>query len=117
MAAVTYNTESLIAGQIQTDVVALAADTYYKGMILTYNASNNNYEYDASPAVADTGVAIYLGDSINTSRVLAAAGYDTVIKAGEVQEGGFVNDSGVAVALDEDIIAILSTFGIYIKRA
>lgn len=117
MAAVTYNTEKLIGGPIITDQVALAADTYYKGMLLTYVAGSNNYTYDASPTVADTGVAIYLGDSVSDSRVLSAPGYGTVIKAGEVMIGGFVNDSGAAVTLDEDIIAILSTFGIYVKRA
>jgi len=116
MTAVTYNTEKLIGGPITTDVVTLAADTYYKGMLLTYDASANGYAYDAAPTVADTGVAIYLGDSINDNRVLSAPGYDTVIKSGEVQLNGFVNDSGTAVTLDEDIIAILSTFGIYVKR-
>ncbi len=117
MAAVTYNTENLIAGEIQTDVVALAADTYYKGMMLTYVAGSNNWAYDAAPTVTDTGVAIYLGDSVSTSRVLSSPGYGTVIKAGEIMEGGFVDDTGTAVVLDEDIISILGCFGIYIKRA
>ena len=117
MAAVTYNTEKLIAGTIQTDVVALAADTYYKGMLLTYVAGSNNWAYDAAPAAADTGVGIYLGDSVSDSRVLASPGYGTIIKGGEVMEGGFVNDSGAAVTLDEDIISVLGTFGIYVKRA
>ena len=116
MAAVTYNTEKLIAGPIQTDIVALDADTYYKGMILTYVAGTNSWAYDAAPGASDTGVAIYLGDSVNDSRVLGSAGYDTVIKGGEVQLGGFVNDSGVAITLDEDIISVLGTFGIYVKR-
>jgi hypothetical protein len=117
MAAVTYNTESLIAGSIQTDQVYLAADTYYKGMLLTYDANNNYWVYDATPGAADTGVGIYLGDSVSTSRLLSSAGYGTIIKGGDVQEGGFVNDSGNAVTLDEDIISVLGTFGIYVKRA
>ena len=116
MAEVTYNTEKLIAGDIITDQVALAADTYYRGMLLTYDASGNNWVYDAAPAAADTGVGIYLGDSISTSRTLSTAGYGTIIKAGEVYAGGFVNDSGVAVTLDEDIISVLGTFGIHVKR-
>lgn len=117
MAAVTYNTEKLIAGPIQTDVVALAADTYYKGMLLTYVAGSDNWVYDAAPTVADTGIAVYLGDSVSDSRVLSAPGYGTVIKAGEVMIGGFVDDAGAAVVLDEDIISILGTFGLYVKRA
>ena len=31
----TYLSETLVGGPIVTDQVALAADTYYKGMILT----------------------------------------------------------------------------------
>lgn len=116
MAEVTYSTENLIAGDIITDQVALAADTYYRGMLLTYDASTNTWAYDAAPAAADTGVGIYLGDSISDSRTLSVAGYGTIIKAGEVYAGGFVNDSGVAVTLDEDIISILGTFGIHVKR-
>ena len=110
----TYLSETLVGGPIVTDQVALAADTYYKGMILTYDASANNYAYDAAPAVTDTGVAVYMGDG--SSRVLSAPGYDTVIKAGELMLGGFVDDAGAAVVLDEDIIAILSTFGINVRR-
>ena len=55
-----------------------------------------------------------MGDG--SSRVLSAPGYDTVIKAGELMLGGFVDDAGAAVVLDEDIIAILSTFGINVRR-
>ena len=116
MAEVTYKTENLIAGDIITDQVALAADTYYRGMLLTYDASTNAWVYDAAPTVADTGVGIYLGDGVSDSRTLSIAGYGTIIKAGEVYAGGFVNDSGVAVTLDEDIISILGTFGIHVKR-
>ena len=116
MAEVTYNTEKLIAGKIITDDVKLDADTYYRGMLLTYVAGTNSWAYDAAPGAADTGVGIYLGDGVSASRVLGAAGYDTIIKAGEVYAGGFVNDSGVAVTLDEDIISILGTFGIHVKR-
>ena len=116
MAEVTYNTEKLIAGDIITDQVTMAADTYYRGMLLTYNAGSNAWVYDAAPGAADTGVGIYLGDGISASRVLSAPGYDTILKAGEVYAGGFVDDSGVAVTLDEDIISVLGTFGIHVKR-
>jgi hypothetical protein len=112
--SVNYAAETLIGGPIVTDQVYLAADTYYKGMILTYDASNNYWVYDASPAAADTGVGVYLGDG--GSRVLSSAGYDAIIKSGELMASGFVNDSGTAVTLDEDIISVLGTFGIHVRR-
>ncbi|MEN6623493.1 MAG: hypothetical protein ABFD50_18350 [Smithella sp.] len=112
--SVTYLSETLVGGPIVTDQVALAADTYYKGMILTYDARANNWAYDAAPAAADTGVAVYMGDG--SARTLSSTGYDTVIKAGELMLGGFVDDSGTAVTLDEDIISILGTFGIHVRR-
>ena len=115
MATVTYNTENLIAGEIKTDQVPLAADTYYRGMPLTYNAGNNNYEYDATPAQTDT-IAIYLGNGIGASRVLSAPGYDTVIIFGEVMEGGIVTDANAAFTVTEDIRAICAQAGIFIKR-
>ena len=115
MASVDYITEKLIAGEIITDQVALAADTYYKGMILTYDSGNDRYQYDATPAATDT-VAIYLGDGSGEGRVLAAPGYDSVIIAGEVFEGGIVTDANAVFTVTEDIRAACNAVGIYIKR-
>ena len=115
MASVDYITEKLIAGEIITDQVALAADTYYKGMLLTYVAADDNYAYDATPADGDT-IAIYLGDGSVVGRVLAAPGYDSVIIGGEVFEGGIVTDANAAFTVTEDIRAICNAAGIYIKR-
>lgn len=115
MAEVTFNTENLIAGDIKTDQVYLKADTYYRGMILTYDAVTDAYQYDAAPAQTDT-IAIYLGGGIGTSRVLSAAGYDSVIIGGEVMEGGIVTDANAAFTVTEDIRAICAQAGIYIKR-
>lgn len=113
MAEVSYFTENLIAGQIQTDQVPLAADTYYRGMPLTYNSTTDVFEYNATGANLH---AIYMGDPQATSRVLAAPGYDSVIKGGEVFQDGFVNDLGAALTLDEDYIAAAALNGFYIKR-
>lgn len=113
--ATSYATEKLIAGPIQTDQVYLAADTYYRGMILTYNAVGNYYEYDATPAAGDT-VGIYLGNPQDTSRVLSAAGYDAIITGGEVFESGIVTDANAAFTVTEDIRAVCNQAGLYIKR-
>ncbi len=115
MASVDYITEKLIAGEIITDQVALAADTYYKGMILTYDANNDRYKYNAAPAATDT-VAIYLGDGSGEGRVLASTGYGSVIICGEVFEGGIVTDANAAFTVTEDIRAACNAVGIYIKR-
>ena len=106
-----YNTEKLIAGNVQTQQVKLAADTYYKGMPLAYNSSTDSYGYSATAA---TLAAIYMEDE---SRVLSVAGYGTVIMGGEIYEGGLVDDSNVALTIDKDFIAAVAPRGFYIKRA
>ena len=113
MAAVTYNTENLIGGDIKTDQAPLAADTYYRGMPLKYTAASDYYEYDSTC----TGGAFYLGDGIASSRVISTTSYDTIIVGGEVMEGGIVNDSGAALTITQDMIAALALVGIYIKRS
>ena len=116
MATVTYNTENLIAGNLITDQAPLAADTYYRGMPLTYNSSSHVYEYDAAPAVTDT-VAVYLGNGIGATRVLSAPGVDTIAIAGsELMEGGLVTDVNAAYTVTEDLRAIFAESGIIIKR-
>ena len=111
--ATTYATENLICGQIQTDHVYLKADTYYRGMPLRYTAASDYYEYSATGSEL---AAIYLGNPQATSRVLSAAGYDAVIKGGQVFQDGFVNDSGAALTIDEDYIAAAGANGFYIKK-
>ena len=113
MAAVTYNTETLIAGEIKTDQAPLAADTYYKGMPLKYTAASDYWEYDSTC----TGGGFYLGDGKSASRTLSGTGYDTIIVGGDVMEGGIVNDSGTALTVSEDMIAANGKMGLYIKRS
>ena len=115
MAAVKYETENLIAGEIKTDQAPLAADTYYRGMVLTYNAGNNNYEYNATPAQTDT-IAIYLGQAQATSRAVSANNYDSIIVGGELYESGLTTDAGAAFTMTEDLRAIMAQAGFYIKR-
>jgi hypothetical protein len=108
--SVTYNTESLIAGPVETRQVKLAADTYYKGMPLAYTAGTDSYGYDAT---ASTLAAIYMEDE---SRVLSSAGYGTVIVGGDIYQGGLVDDSNAALTVDEDFIAAVGPRGFFIKR-
>jgi hypothetical protein len=109
--SVTYNTEKLVAGKVQTQQVKLAADTYYKGMPLAYDAGNDRYTYSATAA---TLAAIFMEDD---SRAIDANDWGTVIMGGEIQQGGLVNDSNVALTVDEDFIAAVAPRGFYIKRS
>ena len=109
----TYATENLICGQIQTDQVKLKAGTYYSGMPLKYTVASDYYEYSATGSEL---AAIYLGNPQATRRVLSAAGYDAVIKGGQVFQDGFVNNSGAALTIDEDYIAAAAANGFYIKK-
>ena len=115
MAAVTYNTEKLIGGDIKTDQAPVKAGTYYRGMPLKYTAGSDYFEYDST--VAST-VAFYLGDSISVSRVIGGtSGYDTIIVAGDIMEGGIVDSSNAAITITQDMISACAANGLYIKRA
>lgn len=106
----SYETERLVAGAIITNQVKLAADTYYKGMLLEYDASNDRYKYYTADAKIQ---AVFLEDE---SRAISANGWGSVIVGGEVSEGGLVDDSNAALTVTEDMIAAAALNGIYIKR-
>lgn len=107
MAEVTYLTENLIAGKIITDQVPLAADTYYPGMRLEYDADNDRYK-----AFATNCDAIYAAEEDTK----AAGDVGSVIVWGEVYEGGLVDDSGDALTVTEDIRAAMRLRGFFVKR-
>jgi hypothetical protein len=106
-----YLTENLIAGPCNTQQVKFAADTYYRGMPLEYDADNDRYQYYGTSTSIIAG--IFLEDE---SRAISANGYGSIIKGGEVYEGGIVDDSGDAYTITEDIIDAWAKLGIYIKR-
>lgn len=112
MATTTVNYESgnvLAAGQIVTGQVPLVADTYYKGMLLEYDAVTD----DAYEAIAaGTLAAIYNGPT----RVLATAGVGSVILGGEINEDQLVDASGAAITLTEDQRAAYRDAGFFMKR-
>ena len=105
----TYNEENLIAGPIETQQVAFAADTYYRGMPLEYDSDNDRYKYLASGTIA----GFFLEDE---SRAISADGYGSAIVGGDVYEGGIVDDSNDTYTVTEDLIATAAGVGIYIKR-
>jgi hypothetical protein len=106
---VTYPTENLIAGPIQTQQSKLAADTYYRGMILEYDADNDRYK-------AWTGAAGVIGIWLEEERDLEDNDYGSIIVGGEVFERGLTDSSGNAYTITEDIIAAFQAVGFYIKR-
>lgn len=99
----------LIAGKISTREIPLAADTYYIGMLLEYNATNDNYV----ALSAGTLAGIYNGTD---GRVLASAGVDNCIVSGEISSAGIVDAAGASVTLTEDQIALYRDAGFYIKE-
>ena len=102
MSEVTYNDDKLIGGQYFTDQVKLAADTYFRGMPLTFDGTR--YIYTADLSLVN---AIWLEEERDV--VLDGAG--AVIRWGEVLDGGLVNDSGVALVLTDINIATLNKTG------
>ena len=99
----------LIAGNVSTRQLPLAADTYYIGMRLEYNATTDVYE----ALSAGTLAAIYNGTD---GRVLASSGQDNCFVSGEISETGIVDDSGAPVTLTEDEIAAYRDAGFYMKK-
>ena len=109
MAEVTYITENLVAGEIRTQQVKMAADTYYKGMPLEYDSGNDRYQYLASGTMA----GFFLEDE---SRAVAANGWASIIVGGEVSENGIVTDANAAYTMTEDLRAAWAAEGFYVKR-
>lgn len=102
--------KNLVAGWVSTRQIPLAADTYYVGMLLEYDATANNYKALAAGSLA----AIYNGTD---GRVLAAPGVDDCIVAGDVYEAGLVDATGAALTVTEDNRALYRAEGFYLKEA
>lgn len=108
---VTYEDgRNLKAGEhFITDQQPVAADTYYVGMLLEYNATTDVYEALTTDA---NMAAIYNGTD---GRVLGSAGEDNLVLAGEIQKGSVVDGSGSAVTLTQDQIATYRNRGFIFK--
>jgi len=109
MATETLNGgKKLIAGNFfSCRQVPVAAATYYVGMLL--ESALGVYKALASGTVA----GVYNGTD---GRVLALAGEDNVMVAGEVAHSGLVDASGDAITLTETQIALYAQSGIYVKE-
>jgi len=98
----------LVAGNFfSTRQVALAADTYYVGMLLESAAG----VYSA--LAAGTIAGVYNGTD---GRVLAAQGEDNIVVAGEIAHSGIVDATGAALTISDTNIALYAQSGIYIKE-
>ncbi len=112
--AVDYNEELLIAGQIQTDEVPLAADVYYRGQLLAYNAGTAKYEdLDANQG---TLAGIYLGVGDEASETLVDDDVRTIIVGGQVNERGLLNNTGAVRTITVANRAAWNLLGFYVKR-
>lgn len=110
MSTTTYTVDDLVAGKVITDEVKVAADTYYRGMPLTYDSGDDRYSYSATAGEIN---AIWLEDT----RVVAANdSRGSVIIGGEVNGNGMVDGSGSALTITDAMISMSALEGIYIKR-
>lgn len=109
MSEVTYTTEGLTCGPVETQQVPFAAGTYYRGQALEYDTVNSRYQNLDSGSIA----GIFLGDETT----LANDDQDVIIAGGEVYEGGIVNGSGAALTITETMIAAWAVRGFYVKKA
>jgi len=100
----------LAAGWISTDQAPLAADTYYQGMLLEYDAVTNNVYQALS---AGTLAAIYNGPDGDT---VTLGDERNLIIAGEISASGLVDATGAALTLTEANKAAYRDAGFYIKE-
>ncbi len=78
---------------------------------------------DKFTLVVTAGSYGYLGAGIlggfffeTNSKVLASAGYGSIIIGGEIQQGGIVDDSNAALTITDDMVEAWANLGFYIKR-
>jgi hypothetical protein len=101
-----YNTSKAVAGGYKEKDLTCKADTYFVGMPLAYNASNHNYEYNATaPEVIS-----------NVAEVLASEGaHNCMVSGTEFLASAIVNDSGAALTITDDIRASFLKNGIILR--
>ena len=101
----------VLGSRIRTREIPLAADTYYLGMRLEYNITNDNHEILSSGTLS----AVYNGTE---GRILAAPGVDNCVVGGGIVESGLVDASGdpLGSALTEDEIIAYKAAGFYVEQ-
>ena len=97
----------LIAGIVFTEQENLAADTYYNGMPLAYEAETGVYAYSATQFDA-----FYNG----ATKTLASAGHGSIIVGGELYEGGMVTDANVVITMTTALRAQMRANGFYPRK-
>jgi hypothetical protein len=111
---VSYNGEVLIVGRHETDQVPLAADVYYRGQLLAFNAVTAKYE-DLN-ANQGTLAGIYLGISDAAHETLEDGDIRTIITGGQVNERGLLDNTGAVRTVTVANRAAWNLLGFYVKR-
>lgn len=104
----SYETNDLIAGPVETDQVAFAAGTYYRGQALEYAAGTGYFQNLSSGNMA----GIFLGEETT----LAAGDYDSVARGGDFYEEGVVDGNGDQLTITETMREAWAARGFYVKR-
>jgi len=111
MAYTSFRVALPFAGEAITQRLPVAADTYYIGMPVKYNDTNDNYEYTATDPeafIVDDQFYGGVAASANDEVLLAVSGSDIL---GSL----VVNDSGAALTITDDIRQCALTHGIRIR--
>ena len=108
MSETNYKTEKLLAGEIKTNQMPLAAGTYRRGQVLEFDADNNRYTALASGSIS----AVFLGETTT----LENGDVDSLILGGELFGGGLVDSAGDAYTVTPAFIASAAIRGFYIKK-
>ncbi len=101
-----YNGTYPIAGTIKTKKLTAAADTYYIGMPVAYNDTNDNYEYSAS---AIQGI-VWEDKTLSSEGLLLVA-----VSGSEILESALVDDSDAALTVTDDLRNSALTNGIILR--
>ena len=109
METVDYLSETLIGGETKTQQVKFAADTYYNGMPLQYDATNDRYLTLTTGDIA----GIFLEKD---ERIMVNNDIGSIIIGGEVMETGLVTATNTALTVTDDMIAAWAALGFYIKK-
>jgi hypothetical protein len=102
-----YNSSLPVAGKLETLKLTAAADDYYVGMPLAWDAANLNYAYNATAPE----VIVYEEKSLAATGSLLCA-----VAGSDFPEGSIVDDSNAALTVTDAIRASLLKNGIRPRR-
>lgn len=104
--SVDYEEGFPLGGNLVSQSKTAAADTYYIGMPLAYNDTNDNYEYSATaPEII----------SMEAKTLSAEGSLLCAVSGTEWLQSGIVDDSGAALTLTDDFIHTALTNGLVLR--